>query len=326
MKSKIRFYFSMASLIDAGLPVTKALRQPHPASLKSITRLLADDIEAGQGQLNELMQNHPGIFSDFECKIIKVGEETGHLENSFKALAEYFQERRELTTNLISGFAYPILVFHVAAVLIPFISFITGACSVTGMVIRILLALGIPYSLTIAFFLYLCLAKHKQISPPVFLSKFCLSSPLIGSVIRKLNYARFFNAYSIAIQSGLNAVEAVILATGSCNNTWIHNSFLRTADEIKNQGCPFSEALKRNIYPNDRESIAVQIMESGETAGKGDESAAKIAEIYRGESQSAMKLLVSIVPKLVYLAMAIYIGWTIIRFYSRLFSQTTSLL
>lgn len=315
----------MASLIDAGLPVTKALRQPHPNAIKKVVRQLAEEIDAGHGQLSELMQNHPGLFSDFECKIIKVGEETGRLEKSFQVLAEYFEERRDLTSTLLSEIAYPLLVFHCAAVLIPFISFITGECSMIGMFVRMALAIGIPYLLVISFFVYKWLEQRRKVQLPLFFSKFCLGTPLFGTLLRKLNYARFFHAYSISVTSGLFTVDGVILAAGSCGNSWIKNSFMQTAEIIKNNGCPFSEALKATIYPADRESIAIELMATGEMSGKSDESAAKIADIYRSDSKAGMKMVVSIVPKVVYLCMAIYIGWVIINFWSNLFAKTTSL-
>ena len=325
MKAKIRFYYSMASLIDAGLPITKALRQHLPSSFQDLAKSLANDIEAGKGQLNELMQNYPEVFIDFECRIVKIGEETGSLDRSFKILADFYQERQALGSNLIAGLVYPAFVYHFAAVLIPFISFIMEECSLLGTIIRIALALGIPYALGLTFFTYKCLESQRKIKAPMSLSSFCLNIPLLGILIRKLNYARFFHVFSITISAGINMVDGVILAAGSCGNAWIRCSFLKTAEEIKIENMPFSEALRHQIHPKDNESIAVQIMENGELSGKNDESAAKIAEIYRNESQSAMKLIVSIVPKAVYICMAIYIGWVIISFWSKIFSKTTSL-
>lgn len=313
----------MASLTDAGLPITKALRQHLPGSFRHIADILANDIEAGKGRLYELMQEHRKIFSDFECQIVKVGENTGRLENSFKVLADFYQERLELTSNLISGILYPAFVYHFAAVMIPIISLITGECSIMGVIIRIILALGIPYFLVISFFIYLWLVKNYQLQYPLFISKFWISIPLFGILIRKINYARFFHAYSIAIESGLSAVDGVILGAGSCGNAWLKDSFMLTASEIKNNNCPFSEALKRNIFPADRGSVAIQLMESGEVSGRSDDSAAKLAELYRTESQSAMKIIVAIVPKVIYFCVAIYIGWKIINFWSNIFAKTT---
>lgn len=315
----------MASLIDAGLPITKALRQRSHGTFSRIGQVLADRIEQGDGRLYELMADYPQIFSDFEHRIVKVGEETGRLENSFKVLADYYQERSAMISNLWAGLGYPIFVFHFAAVLIPFISFILGSCSLTGMIIRIILAFGIPYSLLIGFLLFRWFEKHNRIQPPIALSRLWISFPLFGKVTRKYNYAQFFHSYSIAIQSGLGAAEAVILGAEACGNAWVRDSFLRTAEGIKNSSCPFSEALINNIYPADRDSICIQIMESGEMAGRSVESAAKIAEISRNESVAAMKLIVSIVPKVVYLCLAFYIGWKVITFWGNILSQVNSL-
>jgi type II secretory pathway component PulF len=45
------------------------------------------------------MSKHPKIFSDFYVSMIKAGEESGHIDQSFSYLADYMDRTYEITSK-----------------------------------------------------------------------------------------------------------------------------------------------------------------------------------------------------------------------------------
>lgn len=327
VKSKIHFYQSMATMTEAGVSIVQALRQKHPRPFNSVGPTMANTIENGEGNFNELMNRYPSTFTSLECQLVAVGEQTGRLDTVFRSLSEWYQLRRRLTSQIISDMIYPVVLYHFASVIIPFISFfIDKGRTIPSVIIEIIFFLSPFYLILVLSQLQNLAGKIFHIQLPSFLGSIFLYIPLLGVVIRKLNYSRFFHAFSIAVEAGIMVPESTRLGANACSNSYIRTTFINVANSVETHGGKFSEAFKEYIFPADRESMAVTVMETGELSGKIDETAKHIAKIYQQESEESLKLLASIIPKIIYFGLVLFIAYTIISFWTRIFSQTTQLL
>ena len=315
----------MATLIEAGLPISKSLRQRHSVSLSKITSEMADSIERGEGGLAEQMGKYPGTFSRLECQLINVGERTGHIDRICKNLAESFKLQSKMKSKIIAGLMYPGLLFHFAAVIGPSLSFILGGSSLAETILSVLLFLSLPYAvLTI----YLILKHSKKIlglELPDFIYVAILNIPLAGLLIRKLDYVRFFRCYGATIGAGMPVALSIKISAETCSNPWIRNSFLKCSRKVEGENCTFHEAFEKYVFPSDRDSIALSLMETGEISGTPDKSAKNIADIYQSEAEQALTLIADMVPKIIYFALAAYIGFKVIRSWQIIFSKTTEI-
>jgi type II secretory pathway component PulF len=178
-----------------------------------------------------------------------------------------------------------------------------------------------PYLL---FFLWQ-LKKSANVQLPDWLGSFFLSIPLVGSIVRKTDYARFYRAYGISLEAGIPAPNAVTLSAGACGNPVLRDIFLNTASKMAEDRCSFCEAYADYIYEADIDSPEISMMESGEISGKADEAAKHLANMYQGESEEAVRRLAKIVPKLIYIAIVIYMAISIVNFFAVLLKKTTAL-
>src|SRR5690606_9869873 len=64
------------------------------------------------------LARHPKIFPTLYVSIVKVGEETGTLEASFKRLAEYLAQDHEMKDRIKAAMRYPIIVMCTIAIAI----------------------------------------------------------------------------------------------------------------------------------------------------------------------------------------------------------------
>ena len=323
---RAQFYRMLATLEDAGLPRVRALQQHFPNPFRRAGRQMAEVIGTEGTTLSNAMSRHPRLFSPFECSLVRVGEQTGRAELVFRALAEWYELVQRLRGEVITGLLYPALVYQFAAVALPAIQWITGGLSFNGMLWRMALMLGVPYLLAFLWFVVKPAFYPAGLPVPPNVARVVLAVPLLGTLVYKLNAARFFHAFGLALQAGMGAAAAVRLAGSSCTNAFLRTRFLTMADIVEQRGCTFTAAFRENLLWRERNSMALAMMDSAELAGAPDTMATKVAQVYREEAEELLKRIAKIAPVLIYLVLALYIASQIVHFYAGYVGQLQGLL
>src|SRR6185369_3235029 len=75
---------------------------------KKLTQI-GDDLQAGVS-ISGSLARHPDVFSDFYINMVKVGEETGKLNETFLHLADYLDRQYSLTSKTRNALIYPAFV------------------------------------------------------------------------------------------------------------------------------------------------------------------------------------------------------------------------
>src|ERR1035437_6087509 len=70
---------------------------------------VVSDLQAGTS-ISGALSRHPDVFSDFYVNMVKVGEETGKLDQTFMHLAEYLDRQYSLTSKTKNALIYPAFV------------------------------------------------------------------------------------------------------------------------------------------------------------------------------------------------------------------------
>src|SRR3989344_5152714 len=78
---------------------------------KSLTQVVAD-LQAGS-TISKALTKHPDIFSDFYVNMVKSGEETGKLNETFNCLADYLDRNYEVVSKAKNTLVYPAFVITV---------------------------------------------------------------------------------------------------------------------------------------------------------------------------------------------------------------------
>lgn len=316
---RAQFYRSLATMEDAGLPRLRALRQRFSPPFSGAARRLTDAMEAEGLTLSEAMTGLPRTFSTFERNLIAIGEATGRLDSVFAALADWYALQHRSRSRLIGRLLYPAVVYHVAALLVPLIGVFTGQGTVAQAVLRALVLLALPWGA-------LLLAR---IMCGLWASAFdalLLVIPIVGSLSHRMNYSRFFEALGMALHAGIPFPAAVTLSADTCTNTHIGGKLRSVADIMQHDGIAFTEALAPMMSGRERRSVIPEIMQTGELSGTADDSATRVAAIYRDELEQQLNRLTTIIPILLYLVLAVYIGVQVVSAYSRLLQPVRDLL
>ena len=326
LKRRSQFYRMLATLEGAGLPRVRALEQSYPWPFDRAAHTMAALIGRQGVTLSEAMTEHPRLFSQFERSLVRVGEQTGRVEQVFRSLAEWYELVNRLRSQVIGSLLYPIFLYHFAAVAIPAISCIMGTATMAGAFRQMIGMLAVPYGLAFCWFVVKPALFPGGIPVAPAVARTLLAVPLLGTVAYKLNTTRFFRALGLALNAGMGAAAAVRLASSGCTNSFLRARALRVAEKIERRGCPFVEAFREELLYRERGSLIVAMMDTAEIAGSPDTMAEKIAQIYGEEAEELLKRIAKLGPVVLYLILAIYMAMQIIRFYASYFGQIQELL
>ncbi|MEM8867280.1 MAG: type II secretion system F family protein, partial [Verrucomicrobiota bacterium] len=112
----------MAQLCESGMPLAAAFRIAAGPPKKS-RLFIAKEIECGR-QIEEILAKRPKWLPKADCIFICAAMNTGRLPQTLLSLAERHERMAKNKARVIARLAYPVGVFHIAALIMPITSMI----------------------------------------------------------------------------------------------------------------------------------------------------------------------------------------------------------
>ena len=83
--------------------------QAEKAALRNVLNEVASDLQGGSS-ISDALYKHPNVFSDFYVNMVRSGEESGKLDQTFLFLADYLDRSYEVTSKVKNALVYPAFV------------------------------------------------------------------------------------------------------------------------------------------------------------------------------------------------------------------------
>src|SRR4051812_19469661 len=115
------FYFQLASLIAAGVPIIPALEmmgKSTPRSYEKHLQLVVANLNQG-ATFSQALAKTGGWLPAFDHALFAAGEQSGRLDATLRTLGTYYQERATMLRKLLSAVAYPVFILHLAVLIFP---------------------------------------------------------------------------------------------------------------------------------------------------------------------------------------------------------------
>ncbi|MFZ2769787.1 MAG: type II secretion system F family protein, partial [Minisyncoccia bacterium] len=124
----------MATLFEAQVSALKIFAllsaEVENENLHKVLSEIAEDLQGGSS-ISKALAKHPDVFSDFYVNMVKSGEETGKLNETFNYLADYLDRNYEVVTKAKNALIYPVFVIGVfISVMVLMFTFIIPKISV----------------------------------------------------------------------------------------------------------------------------------------------------------------------------------------------------
>jgi len=301
----------LSSLFNAQISALRVFRllagevDNHALGVK-LTQI-ADDLQSGNS-ISASLAKHPKVFTPFYVNMVKAGEESGKLNETFEYLADYLDRSYELTSKVRGALVYPafiVVTFFTVMILmftmvIPKISPILEESGVaipiyTKVIIGIsnfLVAYGF---VLLAAFIVLIFFLVRYVRTPAgkyAYDRIKLSIPYVNTLYKKLYLSRFADNMNTMLVSGIPIVQALELTSKVIGNS-VYEEIVSDAVESVKGGKTLSDSLSSS--PKEIPGMMSQMMKVGEEAGEVGSMLKTMARFYTREVSTAVDSLVSLI-------------------------------
>jgi len=332
----------LATMVNAGLPITEALlilRSQSKGSLQKVLAQILADVEEGSS-LSSSLSKFPDVFSKTYVALIKSGETGGVLDEVLARLSENLEKQQEFQGKVKSAMIYPIIIiFGMIAVSLIMLVFVIPKLTqlyeqfdadlpvTTKFLILVSNFLSTPQlwpvliAVIIALIYALRLYKNTQKGRRRF-DAIMLKIPLIGSLRRQIILADLTRTLSLMVGSGVSILEGLNISSEVVGNE-IMAEALRDISQLVEKGFPMAYAFSK--HQEDFPFILSQMIAVGEETGKMEEVLGKVSHVFEVESDQRLKALTSAIEPIILIVLGIGVAFIVISIIMPIYNLTTQI-
>ncbi len=317
------FFDQMAMILHAGIPAIEglAIMKEDAASKEGgeILDSLYTTMEA-TGFLYTAMED-AAVFPPYATELIRIGEQTGHLEKVLRSLAVYYTRQEDVRKSIKSAVSYPLIMIGMMLVIIlvliikvlPMFNdvFVQLGSEMTG-ISRSVMDIGMTLS-RYSFIFVIVLAVIA--AAVIFLgctkkgaamrSRMACRFFATKKLTRQMAVSKFAAGMALTLGSGLDVEESLEMTGKLIDHPEISKSIDACKALIVEEQLDFSQALaKTGIFTG----VYARMVSIGYKTGALDELMDKIASAYEDEIDTRMNRLISILEPTLVAILSIIVG------------------
>jgi len=326
-------FSQLAAMLEAGIPLIDALKslteEAENKHLKKILTTVTQNISQGDTFADALAKTK--IFDPLVINLVKTGEASGRLDTTLQQLSQYLEDIHTLKQQVKSALTYPIFLILFAVVVVIFL--LTKIVPIFAHIytrfnvplplptcILLLISNNLRHHIGVLVVIFVCivilfLMVRNTRKVRLYLDKFKLKLPLIGSLVKKVALARFATTFSILISSGIPVITALKLAQEVVQNRMIEIALNKAILAVE-QGDTLADALKRTkMFPE----LIIQMTFTGEKTGMLDVMLKKVARFYDSQVKLASKNLTTMIEPIMIIFLGGIIGFILLSVFLPIF-------
>jgi len=315
----------LSVMFRSKIPMIEALntleKQTSKGLLKEKLQGIVKEVEGGK-PLSEAMSKYPKVFSTFYIWMVKAGESSGKLSESFDYLSKHLENDYEFNEKLKGAMAYPMLIiFIIVLVLLLVIFFVVPQMTsvlegfgeaqlpfATRMIIalpKVLMRWGWIFLVLVFGGLIFGRKYYKTKEGKKNLDKIFLKFIIIGPFLKLIYLARFAENFSTLISAGLPISQSLEIVGNIVNNQTFKDVVFDTREGVR-KGETISSVLEQSpkLFP----PIFTQMVAIGEKTGNLDEILAEMAEFYQKETDRGVTNLLKVLEPILIIFLGGVVG------------------
>jgi len=313
----------IATLFEAQVSALRVFRllaaEVDNKKLATILTTVGDDLQGGS-PISKALSRHPDVFTLFYVNMVRAGEESGKLSESFNYLADYLDRSYEIVSKAENALIYPVFVIAVffavmALMLTMVIPKISAVLLDSGQEVPIYTAIVIGFSnflVQYGIFLLIALAAlgfylwrlGKTEHGKLVMDSLKLRVPYVGDLYRKLYLARIADNLATMLLSGVSVVETLDITSSVVGNAAYKAILDQVARDVKG-GSSISDALGKHA---EIPSIMVAMTKVGEETGELGKILTTLAKFYNREVSNAVDTLVGLIEPIMIVLLGLGVG------------------
>jgi len=295
-----------------------AAESESPILQRTLTDVV-DDLRGGSS-ISKALSKHPKVFSAFYVNMVRVGEESGKLEEVFLSLADYLDRTYEVGSKVRGALIYPafVIITFVGVMILMLttvIPRISGILEESGQAIPLYTQFVLTISeffvryglflLVVAIIGAVLLWRYTRTEKGTrSVAQFKIELPYIGSLYRKLYLSRIADNMHTMLAAGIPVVKA-IETTASVVDNAVYGEILMRAAEAVRGGSTFSKSL---MDAEEVPGIMTQMIRIGEETGEVGNILSTLGHFYRREVSNAVDTLVDLIEPVMIVMLGAGVG------------------
>ncbi len=337
VSEKAAFCRFIATMLRAGLPLPEALdiirQETTNKKLKKIIFDLSFQVRKGM-TLSSTMEKYKSDFDVVFLTMVKAGEESGTLSESFDYLSKQMTASYELSQKIKGSMVYPIVIviamIGVAMVMLIFVlpklsqvflqlnvklpattKFILNVGNTIGG--NVALSLGVFFGLLLTMVSLFIIKRTREM-----IFGFFVKMPVINKVVNQIDIARFARTLSTLLRSGVPIMVALDVSSDV-----IKHPKLRAQAKEFSKGVASGESLseilvkgKKHLFP----VTMIQTIRAGEKTGSLDVVLDEMASFYEMEVDYSLKRATSLIEPVLMLVIGVAVGAMVVMMITPIYS------
>ncbi len=265
-KDVLHFTQELSTLLNAGVPVDRALSITSELTERAVFRVVVQDVirvlKSGKS-LADSLGTKPDYFSELYVNMVRAGEASGSLAAVFERLADFERTRDDLRNYIISSMVYPALLATVGTISVIFLlTFVVPRFAQvfqdshlkiplpTKIMLessKVVKTYGWMAATAIFVFITAMSTYIRTLSGRIWWDGMRLRIPVLGIALRKSEVARFARAMGTLVSNSVPLVQSIAIAGATLNNKKIAGV---AADRCA--GCEARRRHRRAVTPLER--------------------------------------------------------------------------
>ncbi len=322
LQELILFSRQMYTLVKAGVPLVRGLKGLADSTRNVVLREAIGDmvetLESGR-DLATALAMHPKIFSPLYVNIVRVGENSGALEEAFLRMHQYLTVDHTIRTRIKQALRYPAIVVTAVAIAITIITIfvIPAFASVFArggvelpLATRAILAVSdfmVNYwwmvfgAIGVAFVWFRYWVRTE--SGRYAWDRIRFDIPIVGDIILRATLARFARAFSTTFRSGVPLVQALTLTAKALDNEYLGERVLSMRNGVERGESLLRSASGVGLFT----PLVLQMIAVGEETGQVDEMLDEVAGFYEREVEVDIDNLSSAIEPVLIVAIGLMV-------------------
>ncbi len=309
-KDIVIFSRQLATLFEAKIAALTSFKllatEIENQTLRDTIGEVLNDIQGGIS-LSQAMAKHSGIFSSFYVSMVRSGEESGKLDETFTYMADYLERSYELSSRAKNALIYPVFIIStLMIVLVLMITFVVPNLATiltesgqdipiyTGILIgasSFFRQFGVFFLISLVFAIIFLWRYLKTENGKMLFSRFQISIPFIGNLYKKFYISHITDSLELSLSSGISMVRAMESSADVVGGSVYSKILLDSANDVRGGGS-LSASLSRfrEIPP-----IVSQMIRIGEETGKLNFILKTLSRFYKREVDNTIETMVNLI-------------------------------
>lgn len=324
----------LAVMLRSGLTLLAALdtvtRTAERPAMRRVWRAVSTAIIEGVGMADALARHR--CFDDYSIQLVRVGEQTGRLDEVLREAAQSLESQRKLFNSVIAALIYPTIVI-VAAIAVT-LYMLVGVIPKLEVFLRALgkklppitqLLLDISafvqlhgITMLIGFFAAILAFVLLYLWPPgrLRIDYVALRIPMLGGLFQLAGSVTFSRGLSVLLNSGVTLLEGLSTVQRLLSNKYLAQLVGEARDGVM-RGEPLAPSMTKDVG---FEPLLISMVAVGEEAGSLDAMLDECADFHEAQLAATLQQLTAWLEPIITIVLGAIVGFVYLAFFMALFA------